>query len=195
MLGEFVLSTNLDTLYSNINNYMQATGQNPKVILLTGDCCGLEDIIRVNDLCVKASTLLPPLPAMSLYLDECNPNLAYEEYARYLNTEIPDEFIAMILYNSFNTKRKLGRSLTIIHFDEPSVEMGFINVFLGHILNKYGVVIDYLPSPHLYNFNTVSNITNFLYGYGLLSKDEFMSLVPKDEMNNPNVFGFNINRE
>lgn len=190
MFTQFAMTTSYEDTILLFENYLSQTGIIPKVIHVAEFSPPYENQL-IDDNTIRGAVFLPPYKAMEILIDNNDYNGFCFEYDNYLNSDIPEETISIIMTYSMDAFKKYnGGGLVIFHFENSDV--GYLNIILNYLYFKYG--INLINGCHEFNFNTLSNIYNNLFSFNLISKEEFLNNVPKLENGNPNIYHCNIDK-
>lgn len=191
MFSQAIMTQSKEETIFIFNDYYNKTGILPKVIQVM-EFTPLYGDPLVDDNTIKGSVFLPPYIAMQILIDTGNFQAFSDEYNRYLNSEIPEESIGIILFYSMEIFNKTnGGGLVIFNFE--NTDSGYLDILLGYLYFKYGISL--IPEcPNNYNFGTLSNIYNNLLAFNLITIEEFLDKVPKLNDGSPNIFPCNYDK-
>lgn len=187
MFCNFIISKNSNQTEFIFNDYLCKYNIQPKIISVKEHTEVYQNPL-INDNLINASMFLPPINSMDLLLDKNDYGLFRADYESYLNSELPTETILIIIRHAMDTFSNTGGNGLII-FDLEMEDI-ILDPLKDHLFYKYGISL-YPEYPHNINFDTLSTLSNLMYGYSLLTKEEFIRIVPKFNDGRPNVYDFN----
>lgn len=190
MLTDFIMTHSINETINIFNNYTNRTGIIPKIIQVT-EFSPLYNIPLMDDNTIRASVFLPPYSSMQMLINNDDFNGFWYSYSNYLNSEIPEETIALIINYSLKQFLVHNNGLIIFHFENS--DSGYIECILNHLYFKYGISLNIHQSNN-YSYSTLSNIFNLLFLFNLISEEEFLNNVPKLPNGYPNVYNYNIKK-
>lgn len=156
--GSIVITNQYDMAISMINS-------NTKILLL----CDFTDInIENNPDIISGACLLPPPIAKIAEIDG-DANKFFGMYTEYLLSDIPVDFIAIIISYLF-------KGGNFIIFTQSSITDAWIQVFRNHFINFYGIIIGDEMHPPGYNNAFNNSNANILLETGNMSAEEYLKI-------------------
>lgn len=154
-----------------------------KIIAITEDDQEISKLIATypiisgyQDNIMVANSLLPPIEAVQAEFDDEH-QTACDIYWSYLQSEMPDKYISIMLMSGYFAQLPLG-----IYFGHDERETPFPNMFLDFMYYSYGVIfgrdaIIFGPSnasPPMIAKRAVPLILAKIYGHGYIDYAVFM---------------------
>ena len=135
-----------------------------------------------EDKVMSANSLLPPIEAVQAEFDDDH-QAACDIYWSYLQTEIPDQYISIMLMSGYLVQQPLG-----VYFGHDERDTPFPNMFLDFMYYTYGIIFgrDAIifgrdnASPPIIFKKAVPLILAKIYGYGYINYASFMLNHPED---------------
>lgn len=144
--------------------------QNGRIVMITEDEDPRLSFIPNK---VTASILLPPYDAIEAELDG-NLDIAQMKYYQYLSSQIPAEFINMILVAALQNVN-IG-----LYFGEQLYDLKFPMMLMDYLYNYKGLSIGYKQTPPGLVERYMPPMLGELYGMELITAEQFLMYMPAD---------------
>ena len=121
---------------------------------------------------IPATILLPPYQCVMAELDG-EYDIAKTIYTEYLVEKEPDMFICAIITALLDPLTNI-----LIYVGEDEINMSFVSVLLGYLMNEYGITVTSDMNNFLYNMAYDAVILSKLYLYELIDYQFLLTMYP-----------------